>query len=246
MPFQADVISDLHANIWKMPDTQISSIFAARSPNLILAGDMGDPDEPHLYRILSLVQPLYKRIIYVPGNHEFTVREANSKKTPAAVFDWFRRLEEKWNNFYFFYRRTEVFDGVRIVGATAWTTSHTDTPKALFIAEEGRKDRTFLENTIAKAIEPTLVVTHYAPSFRLIQPQYHNTLYRLNYAQDLETLCHPPVKLWICGHIHQAHTLKIPYESVMYGSGHITLLCHPYGYPHEGIVSATTKQITVA
>lgn len=247
MPFTADVISDIHANIWKMPDTQIASIFAVKSPNLILAGDIGDPDDPYLYRVLSYVQPLYKRIIYIPGNHEFNVREPSSKKTPAATLDWFRRLEQKWSNFYFFYRRTEVFDGARIVGATGWSTSSTDTfaPKTAFINEEGRKDREFLEQTIGRSTEPTCVITHYAPSFRLLHPDWASSPGRLHYAQDLESMFHPPVKIWICGHIHQAHTLRIPYESAMYGSSHITILCHPYGYPTDGIVSPVTKQIMI-
>lgn len=234
-----------------MPDKQISSIFPERgyrSPNLILAGDIGDPDDIYLHRVLSYVQPLYKRIIYVPGNHEFNVREPHSKKTPAATLDWFQRLEAKWDNFHLFYRRTEVYDGVRIVGATAWSTSSTDTfaPQTQFISQEGRKDREFLEQTIARATEPTCIITHYAPSFRLLDPAWANSPVKLNYAQDLEMLCRPPVKIWICGHVHQAHALKIPYESAMYGSGHISVLCHPYGYPHDGIVSATTKQIKIA
>ncbi len=227
-----------------MTDSQVASIFSLRSPNLVLAGDIGDPDEPQLHQLLSYVKQKYKRIIYVPGNHEFKMDQPNSNKTPQAVLNWFQRLDDQWDNFHFFYRRTAVYDGVRVVGATGWTTAPRNSEKAQFISQEGKKDRDFLEQTLGRAHEPTLVVTHYVPSLRLLQPSFKDSEGFLDYAQNLEMLCRPPVKTWVCGHIHQTHNLKIPYQSTTFGSGFINILCNPYGYPTEG--NQPTTQITIA
>jgi hypothetical protein len=54
-PFQAEYISDTHMNWWKYDSVQIMTLFPGLAPTLILAGDIGDPDEPTLYRILDIV-----------------------------------------------------------------------------------------------------------------------------------------------------------------------------------------------
>jgi len=168
-PFQAEFISDTHMNMWKYSTAEAMPLFPGTCPILILAGDIGDPDEPTLYRILEMVVQRYKTVIYVPGNHEFYKRETGSKKTPASVLAWFKTLEEKWNNFHFFYRRTEVINGIRIIGATGWSTSPKETEWAHTISEEGKKDRDYIEQQLARSKEPCLVITHYPPSLRVLQ-----------------------------------------------------------------------------
>ena len=73
--FKAEVISDTHLNMWKYSDEQISAIFPGTAvtgaSTLILAGDIGDPDEESLYKAINFARQKYKRVIYVPGNHEF-------------------------------------------------------------------------------------------------------------------------------------------------------------------------------
>jgi hypothetical protein len=63
---------------------------------------------------LERVNSEFKNIIVIAGNHEFYAREKGSKKTPASVVNWFQQLDQQWDNFHFFYRRSEVIDGVRI------------------------------------------------------------------------------------------------------------------------------------
>ena len=65
----AEVISDTHLNLWKYKPEQITAIFPGTSPNLILAGDIGDPDEGSLHMALDIARKRYKRLIYIPGNH---------------------------------------------------------------------------------------------------------------------------------------------------------------------------------
>ena len=54
------------------------------------------------------------------------------------------------------------------------------------------------------------MLTHYVPSFKLIEPKYSkygklNTLF----ATDLEYLIQKPIEAWICGHTHSILDMKI-------------------------------------
>lgn len=245
MVFNAEVISDTHLNMQRYSREQIEKIFPGNSPNLILAGDIGDPDEKSLYMAINIACSKYKRVIYIPGNHEFYQRIPGSKKTPASTLAWFRSLENKWNNFHFFYRRTEVYDGVRIIGATGWSTAPNDSTWSLTISEEGRKDREFIEQAISKSKEPVLVVTHYPPTLRILQDNFKNKLTQYNYAQDLEYMFRYPVHTWIFGHVHQTHDFNIPYSSAISGAGNIRFLCTPYGYPTEPNANSMAKPFIV-
>lgn len=248
MEFKGEAISDTHLNLWKYTPEQLAAVLPAvpTVPNLILAGDIGDPDEPSLYNILQIAKQRYQRVLYIPGNHEFYLRTPRSKKSPASVLAWFDKLDTQWDNFHFFYRRTEVYNGIRVVGATAWSTSPKDTEWSKLISEEGRKDIEFLDKTLSSSKEPTLVVTHYPSTLKVLQPNFANKLSQYDYAQDLERMYHYPVKTWIFGHVHQKHDFTIPYSSSIYGSGSIRILCSPYGYPTDGITSRYPIQFTIS
>lgn len=232
----AEVISDTHLNLWNYKPEEISKIFPGTSDTLILAGDIGDPDEASLYTALQIAKQKYKRVIYVPGNHEFYLRESGSKKTPASVLSWFEKLDDQWNNFHFFYRRNEVIDGVRILGATGWSSSPSMTDWSNIISEEGKKDIDFLEKGLLYSKQPVLIVTHYPSTLRVIQGEFKNTIKQYDYGQNLERMYHYPLHTWIFGHIHQKHILTIPYSSSIQGEGKVRILCNPYGYP-GGITS---------
>jgi predicted phosphodiesterase len=174
--FQGEVISDTHLNLWKYNDNELLKLFPGTSPNLILAGDIGDPDERTLYSAIQIARQKYKRVIYVPGNHEFYVTEPGSKKTPSSTISWFQKLDDQWDNFHFFYRRNEVIDGVRIIGTTGWSTSPKMTNWSNSISEEGRKDREFIEQGLSLSKEPALVITHYPSTLRVIQDNFRNKI----------------------------------------------------------------------
>ena len=240
------LLSDTHLNQWKYSPSQISALFPGDDETLILAGEIGDPDEGSLYTALNIARSRYKNIVYVPGNHEFYVRENGSKKTPASVLAWFQKLDDQWSNFHFFYRRSEVLDGIRVLGATGWTSApNIGDSWSNMISEEGKKDIEFLEQSISTAKEPVIVITHYPSTLRVLQENFKNKLTQFNYAQDLERLYRAPVALWAFGHVHQKHDFTIPYSS-LHGDGEIRIVCNPYGYPSEGITAAIPMSLTVA
>jgi len=245
MSFKGELISDTHLNMWKYKPDQIDDIFTKKSPNLILAGDIGDPDDASLHTALDIARRNYERVIYVVGNHEFYRICPGSKKTPASVIAWFNKLDDQWSNFHFFYRRTEVYDGLRIIGATGWSSSPKGTEWANSISEEGHKDRKFIEETLSKSKEPVLVVTHYPSTLDVLQENFKNKITQYDYAQNLEYMFRYPLHTWMFGHVHQVHDFTVPYSSTMSGAGSVRVLCNPYGYPNDKIAALKSKLFTI-
>ena len=243
--FDAEVISDTHLNMWKYKPDELVKLFSLQTPNLILAGDIGDPDEPTLHMFLNIARTKYKRVIYVPGNHEFYNRQPGSKKRPASTLDWFQKLDDQWSNFHFFYRRNEVIDGIRVIGATCWSTTPSGTEWANMISVEAKKDIEFIEKGLSLSKEPVLVVSHYPSTLRVIQDNFKNMLSEYNYGQNLEWLYRYPLHTWVFGHVHQKHDFSIPYESSLYGNGKVRILCNPHGYPNETIAASRTLAFTI-
>ena len=243
--FTAEVISDTHLNMWKYKPEQLVQLFSFQTPNLILAGDIGDPDEQTLHEFLNIARNKYKRVIYVPGNHEFYSEERGSKKTPAAVLDWFQKLDDQWANFHFFYRRNEVIDGVRILGATCWSTAPTGTTWSNIISMEGKKDIDFIQKGLMSK-EPVLVISHYPSTLRVIKDNFKNSDTLYNYGQDLEWVYRYPLNTWVFGHVHQKHNFSIPYESTLYGNGKVRIICNPHGYPGETIEGKKTMAFAIS
>jgi len=225
-----ELLSDIHSEQW--PKTlDIPSLFPAKTPTLILAGDIGKPDHPTLHKLIRYACTKYTDVIYVPGNHEFYDRE------PREVLSWFKKVDDEFTNFHFFYRRTQIIEGVRIIGATCWSTAPHGTAYSHMIGEEGKKDREFINQTLSKTTQPTLVVTHYCPTLRCVSESLQDTLKQYDYAQDLEFMFRPPIKTWIFGHLHQQHDFILPYSSSMFGLGGVRLLCKPYGKPSDPQIS---------
>lgn len=242
--FRAEVISDTHLNMWKHKPEQMVKIFSLQAPNLILAGDIGDPDDSSLHMFLNLARNKYKRVFYVPGNHEF-YKADGSKKNPAAVLEWFQKLDDQWPNFHFFYRRNELIDGVRILGATCWSTAPEGTEWANLISREGKKDIEFIEQGLSNSIEPVLVISHYPSTLRVIEDGFRGKLSQFNYGQDLERLYRYPLHTWVFGHVHQKHDFSLPYASSLYGTGSVRIICNPYGYPTDPTAARKTLSFQV-
>jgi hypothetical protein len=86
--------------------------------------------------------------------------------------------------------------------------------------------RSYLVNTLSKSVIPTVVVTHHAPTFKMLRsgsgsrPESMRTLY----ATDLEHLFVPPLVGWISGHTHNSTQQTI---------GEIPCVSNCFGYPFQ-------------
>ncbi|MCY1372155.1 hypothetical protein D9M69_593410 [compost metagenome] len=183
-------------------------------------------------------------MLYVPGNHEYyrghlprTLLKLRQSSCPRVQV-----LE----------RDEVILEQVRFLGATMWT-DFSATGNAPVAAEHARsvmndfrqirtdnyrrirpddlrrqsaKTREWLRARLAERHdEPTVVVTHHAPSLRSLQGNpYAGTHLDAAFANCWDDLIGDPIALWVHGHVHTA---------VNYDVTGTRVVCNPRGYPRE-------------
>lgn len=219
MKFQ--VISDLHLETkagWVKPPKL--------APTLFLAGDIGDPYSKKWRSFMEYCAATWDKVFYVAGNHEYYKNSLD--KVITYIEEQFYEIGR--DKLVLLYRGKMIpFEGHFIVGCTLWSNIHpiafADMNDKTYIRkgscgkkitiedylEEHRRDKAWLEDVISKNVtEKFIVMTHYCPSFKLMNPVYSDYgLLNTGFYSELDKLIQPHVKLWICGHTHKALDTKI-------------------------------------
>lgn len=231
------VLSDLHFDQHGFLDRPPPSI----SPDadvLILAGDiingkvLGTQPEVFCKWYSSINTP----IIYVLGNHEYdellTVNAAR-----LAYSTWLGRLNP--NTILLEDGMVEVM-GVSFIGASLFTKLspleevrmrsflNSDRMPKDFTGEwwgdKFRQSKRYLVKTLKELKTPTVVVTHFAPSYMSVGESFKGYASNCYFVSDLDNLLEQyPVKYWIHGHTHTPH---------LYQVGETKVVCNPHGYIH--------------
>ena len=245
--------SDLHTDFW---DGENITKFVKKDYDLyIFAGDLsewrGGDSKKKVFNHLE-----DKRVIWVPGNHEFYQGEFYSVLDDALSYDSENRtcLKDGFIDF--------PEEGIRIFGSTFWTDFGGD-PRNMEVAKAYMNDyRMIMESKPGSVLFETesalrehfsarealkkawrtlpegyrmIVVSHHAPSFRSISKKHRRPGYmelsRLNnaYASNLEDWLKEEgifPSAWIHGHIH---------ERVCYDLDGMLVVSNPFGYPGENL-----------
>lgn len=186
----------------------------------------------------------YQQVIYVMGNHEhyhgkfWKTQDELNKELPENV----HLLEQD---------RLDIAD-VTFLGATMWTDCNRGNPLTIAALATGMNDYrtiTYCNNGTYRKLHPkdtaaihsetktwlraeldnvkdrkVVVVTHHAPSYMSIGPQYQGDSHMNGgYVSDLSELIldHPQIKFWVHGHTH---------DTFDYAIGDCRILCNPRGY----------------
>lgn len=235
-PFQFQVLSDLHLETkqgWVKPPK--------KAPVLFLAGDIGDPYSEKWRKFIEYCADTWDKVFYVAGNHEYYKNDIHKVNDAIETFFAECRPEKlvllrRW--------KETTYKGYRIVGCTLWSEisqsafASMNDKNYIRDSQQGYRklglskylaefelDSTWLRETLAEKEEPTLVLTHHCPSFKLMDARYErygdlNT----GFFSDLDELFLPHVKLWICGHTHVAKDLQL---------GPTRCIINPIGYTRE-------------
>lgn len=240
--------SDLHQEIdrWEFP---------ARLPRAdvaVVAGDLHRlPDAVDwLVRRLDAGILKVRRVVLVPGNHEYYRREMTNALRRA-------RTEARDLGIYLLDGDEVVIGGVRFLGGTLWTDyailgdaeagmaaclDKIANDYSLIGIEDGGSVRRFtteralalhrayvdwLAERLAVPFQgPTVVVTHHGPTLASTDPERRDEAFTAGFASDLTWLIERfQPDLWVHGHTHASCDYRI---------GRTRVICNPKGYGLNG------------
>lgn len=187
-------LSDIHLERRVAP-----RLAPARGVPLFLAGDIGHVDSPAYEQFLGRAAETSAHVFLVTGNHEYD--GARCEQERRAVDDRLESLVARIGNITFLNSRAVEYRGVWVAGATLWTPT---TVRARHVTEAR-----FLDETIARATGPLIVMTHHLPSYRLITAKYQNHPRLDRWASCSDYLLRAPVRKWVCGHSHVVQTVNV-------------------------------------
>jgi predicted phosphodiesterase len=238
MSFQ--IVSDIHLE--RTSFNSLDQILLPCADNLILAGDIGNPLHPNLNVFLDQVSKTFKKIFYIPGNHEFYNTQGYSM---TQMINMIRTMASPYPNIIILDNSTCCCNNIRIIGSTMW--SHCPDyiqnymndyryiytkPNCLMTTQEVnlmfRESVIFIQHELLKAKknkEIPLVITHHLPSFQCIDPKFYGSNLNHAFATNLDSiLCGENVKYWIHGHTHS------PVDIMIDGC---RIIANPHGYTNE-------------
>jgi predicted phosphodiesterase len=241
--YRFQLISDIHLEF--NPKIKISKI----ADYLILAGDIGYPEQETFKNFFSNVSKLYKKVFYVSGNHEYyqNWKKGKNEKTIDEINIKIKEvIGECGENIYFLNNDCHVLDSkLRIIGTTLWSNIKNKnlTTNDNYQIYSGRntlvtneyltnkhfQNVEFIKSEIEKANnsdKKLVVISHHIPSLELILEKYKIKYpsYISHFASDLDKIINDPIKVWCSGHSHGFNKKKI---------NGVDCYVNAYGYVYE-------------
>ncbi|MBI3172003.1 MAG: metallophosphoesterase [Hydrocarboniphaga effusa] len=161
-------------------------------------------------------------VVYVLGNHEYYRRDFSTLVSECKSL-------AQGTNVHVLERDTFDVMGIRVLGTTLWTDfealgadsadlatrwAQQSLADFLLIRDEGRRlspPRTvelfvqsacWLDQQIAAADRPVLVVTHHAPTLKTVAPYFAGKISTTAFHSNADHLIRAPVRMWVHGHSH--------------------------------------------
>lgn len=232
------VWSDLHTELLSTNHVKkLCKIYFKKDLNtsIILAGDIGKPDDRRYLYVLDWCSRRYKNIFIIAGNHEYYNMDKN-------VIENLRNMCKRFTNIYFLDKNVFCGDEYIIFGCTMWTCINTfelDYIKKCYndfkciqnfeysVCDWHKTDLNWLTDSLDYYKDDTrkkIVITHHMPSHSLIDSKYKNSPINSAFAtSDCDELL-AQVDYWIYGHTHTSRRSKI---------NNCTCICNPIGYQGE-------------
>ena len=228
MTLRCRVLSDLHFEFHDDGGRAFVESLDNRNVDvLIVAGDL--TTQRHIRAALRMLCDRFRRVVYVPGNHEFY---HSSRNVVEAELD--AASIELRNLFVLDINQRATINGVRFVGCPLWFRRSDADSSSMndfrlirdfesWVYEENARCIDYLERTVRPG---DVVVTHYLPSQRSVAPRYIGSPLNPFFVCDVGPLIfEQQPALWVHGHTH---------DSCDYRIGATRVVCNPFGYKdHE-------------
>jgi len=225
------IYSDFHIELLR----QIPQIIPT-AKYLFLVGNICQLNHPLFFKFFDYCSPLWDKIFYIPGNHEFY----SKKNYNTLDFEYNLKFKEKYKNvFYVNNNFVELDENINVYGTTFWTIS---TFKRTCEAKKLINDYhniSYFDNTTNKEVnldityvnkmsnesfiklqkylidnnKKTIVMTHFPPiRSGTSHPSYisENRIINLYFAWPDDTLSKfklSNILCWISGHTHWSYDI---------------------------------------
>lgn len=245
--------SDLHLEKPEFRASQVDPSNLPAADTVVLPGDVcGSPRQ--LRQVLAFIRDKTAApIVLVLGNHEWYYHGF------PADLDRYRKAAASQPNVHLLEKEDWHYQGFRFLGCTLW--SDFAQGKHQFAAEQRISDFKVIVDSETKGLiqadrirqdhrealhwlekqflsdEPTIVVSHHAPSFLSENPLHAHSPFSGAFCSNLEEQIDrwQPV-LWLHGHLH---------DPVNYRIGGTRVVSNPWGYPGEKWTSLDFRLIEV-
>lgn len=234
------VYSDIHLELGK----EIPKILPT-ARYLFLSGDICKLNHRLFFIFFDYCSPLWDKIFYTPGNHEFY---SSKKNYDTLDFEYNLKLRERYKNIYYLNNNsTALNDEINIYGCVFWSEyynypslSYIDDNYAniyqfsktkgynikindIFINELAKKELDHIRNYFKmnkNSKKKTIIMTHFPP----IKIENINNNNDNDSNNELKKIQLENVPLWISGHTHKSH-------DIMYNN--IRFLSNQVGYKNQ-------------
>lgn len=254
-------VSDIHLEYIDCIDGQsmLNSLWDfKKDPNdiyyLALLGDIGNPFTKSIKNFFQKISPIYDKIFYIPGNHEYY----NLNKPHRSIDDFNIQLKNMCQEFpNIILMNNEIFelDDVAFIGSTLWSniseskSNHIsksindyhlikklDNNKLVKITTDDSnkwniESIDYIQYQLKNSTKSLIILTHHAPLFSdkilgnyTADPCYINSLNNEAFHNDLSKILNRPIIAWLYGHTH--YTSKFIYNSIIIATNQL-------GYCHE-------------
>ena len=236
------VLSDLH--IEHGEPKHLNAVRSGDEDVVGCAGDVSNHGIDSLYWLRERFPD--KRIVFVPGNHEYYCGMAIGELNDAMV------THGKGLGIDVLINNTVEIDGLEFIGSTLWSNfgnspfSHesrimseryvndfrminvndTERLRAYYVETKLFDPAySFLNKALHSENENQIVITHFAPAHGSIARQFAGDPITPYFVNDIEELITEKPLVWIHGHTHTAFDYQVGYSRV---------ICNPSGYRGEG------------
>lgn len=246
------LISDIHLELIKEPNTIISNIIGDDTKNsiLILAGDIGNPSSKKYKKFIQLMSEKYIKVFVITGNHEYYQKYDTGKYryNIEEIDKMINTLTSSLPNVHFLQRESFIYDRVRFLGCTLWSDCDSELSKYMndytyikdFTPEISKNihnvDVEWLRRELSLdkcGYDSTVVITHHLPTYKLINKKFENHPLNSFFVSNLDQIVEK-ADLWVCGHSHTSN-----YASI----GKCKCYINPVGYQNES--SGYDRKLTI-
>lgn len=238
------LISDLHLEYNSKHLLSDIKTLLPKADILVCAGDISNPFEYSYRRFLQKAKEIYKKVIVIPGNHEYyDISEAIALSYPKSMEESERQMRKVCEEVGAIFLQKEVLDidNTRFFGCTLWANpfesggeeewkdrydykhiSELETPEDYTNLHLDHKN--WLKKELSQETSKNkVVITHHVPSYKLVDSRYEGCSRNGYYVSNCDDLM-TKAGIWLAGHTHRYISEDIEGTRIF---------CNPIGYPWE-------------